>query len=142
MEMFYWTKNDINSDDILIDTNNSLDETNINKKEIILTLLGKGLFNDSNGQISNQTKEKILSILGFTDWCSFDELGELHKKRADKENLKLIKLEDPLDVDNDNIHIEQHTKFIIKDNSSSDQKFLTNLLKHIQKHKEKLNKDR
>lgn len=142
LEMFYWTKNDISCDDILIDTNNTLDESNINKKEILLTLIDKGLFTDADGKMTNQTKEKILSTLGFDNWCSFDELGELHKKRAEKENLKLIKLEDPLDVDDDKIHIEQHTKFIISDNKSQDQKFITQLIKHIQKHNEKLNKDR
>lgn len=142
LEMFYWTRNDISSDDITIDTNNSLDESNLNKKEIIISLLSKGLFADANGQISNQTKEKILTYLGFDNWCSFDELGELQKKRADKENLKLIKLEDPLDIDDDTIHIEQHTKFIIQDNNKIDQKFITLLLKHIQKHKEKLNKEK
>ena len=141
LEMFYWTKNDVCSEDISIDIINVLDETNINKKEILLTLLSKGIFNDSSGQITIQAKEKILSTLGFNDWCSFDELGELHKKRAEKENLKLIKLEDPLDVDDDRIHIEQHTKFIIKDNNL-DQKFITSLLKHIQKHKEKINKEK
>lgn len=142
LEMFYWTKNDICSEDISIDTNNSLDETNVNKKEILLSLLSNGLFSDSNGQISNQTKEKILSNLGFNDWCSFDELGELHKKRAEKENLKLIKLEEPLDIDDDKIHIEQHTKFIINDDNKLDQKFISSLLKHIQRHKEKLNKEK
>lgn len=142
LEIFYWTKNDISSDDILIDTTNNLDETNSSKKEIILTLLDKGLFSDKDGIVSSQTKEKILSSLGFDNWCSFDELGELHKKRADKENLKLIKLEDPLDVDDDKIHIEQHTKYLINDNKTSDSKFISSLIKHIQKHKEKQNKDR
>lgn len=140
LEMFYWTKNDISSDDIIIDTNNELDETNINKKELLLSLISKGIFSEDN-KINNQTKEKILHTLGFDNWCSFDEIGELHKKRADKENNKLIKLEDPLDVDDDKIHIEQHTKFIIGDHSS-DAKFISSLTKHIQKHKEKLNKDR
>lgn len=142
LEIFYWTKNDINSDDIIIDTSNTLDESNNAKKEIIITLLEKGLFEDKDGNISNQTKEKILASLGFDNWCSFDELGELHKKRADKENLKLIKLDDPLDVDDDKIHIEQHTKYLIGDNKTNDSKFITSLHKHIQKHKEKLNKDR
>lgn len=142
LEIFYWTKNDISSDDIIIDTTNTLDETNTSKKEIILSLLDKGLFSNQDGNITNQTKEKILSYLGFENWCSFDELGELHKKRAEKENIKLIKLEDPLDVDDDKIHIEQHTKYLISDNKSNDSKFITSLLKHIQKHKERLNKDR
>lgn len=141
LEMFYWTKNDISSDDILIDINNTLDETNNSKKEILLTLLDKGLFQDEKGYISNQTKEKILSSLGFDDWCSFDELNELHKKRAEKENLKLIELNEPLDVDDDKIHIEQHTKFLISDNNSTNSEFITSLTQHIQKHKEKLNRE-
>ena len=63
------------------------------------------------------------------------------KLNAEKENLKLIKLEEPLDVDDDKIHIEEHTKFIIS-NNNSDSKFISALTKHIQKHKEKLYKDR
>lgn len=142
LEIFYWTKNDISSDDIIIDITNTLDETNSSKKEIILSLLDKGLFSEKDGTISNQTKEKILSGLGFDNWCSFDELGELHKKRANKENLKLIKLEEPLDVDDDKIHIEEHTKYLIGDDKTNDTKFIASLIKHIQKHKEKLMKDR
>lgn len=138
LEIFYWTKNDISSDDILIDVCNTLDETNNSKKEILLSLLDKGIFQDENGKLSNRTKEKILSTLGFNNWCAFDELSELHKKRAEKENLKIIKLEEPLDVDDDNIHIEQHTKYLIGDNKSNDSKFITLLIKHIQRHKEKL----
>ena len=141
LELFYWTKNDISSDDIIIDAINSLDKNRINRKEILLTLLDKKLFENKDGQISNNVKEKILTELGFGEWCSFDELESLHKKRAEKENLKIIKLEEPLDVDDNKIHIEEHTKFIIN-NTNTDNKFISNLTKHIQKHKEKLYKDR
>ena len=141
LELFYWTKNDISCDDIIIDAVNSLDKNKINQKEILITLLDKKLFENKSGQISNNVKEKILTELGFGDWCYFDELEDLHKKRAEKENLKIIKLEDPLDVDDNKIHIEEHTKFIIN-NSNTDNKFISNLTKHIQKHKEKLYKDR
>ena len=141
LELFYWTKNDICSDDIIIDAVNSLDENRINQKEILLTLLDKKIFENKDGSISTQTKEKILTELGFGNWCKFDELESLHKKRAEKENLKIIKLDEPLDVDDNKIHIEEHTKFIINSNNS-DTKFITALTKHIQKHKEKLYKER
>ena len=141
LELFYWTKSDISSDDIVIDAINSLDENALNKKEVLITLLDKKLFENKDGNISNKTKEKILTSLGFGDWCNFDELENLQRKRAEKENLKIIKLEEPLDVDDDKIHIEEHTKFIIS-NKSSDQKFIASLLKHIQKHKEKQFKER
>jgi len=141
LELFYWTKNDISSDDIIIEAINSLDEDSINKKEILLSLIDKNLFSNKDGIISNTTKEKILSSLGFGNLCNFDELETHHKKRAEKENLKIIKLEEPLDVDDDKIHIEEHTKFIIS-NNHTDTKFISSLTKHIQKHKEKLHKDR
>lgn len=141
LELFYWTKNDISSDDIIIEAINNLDEDTLNKKEILLSLVDKNLFNNKDGNIPNATKEKILSCLGFSNLCHFDELENLHKKRAEKENLKLIKLEEPLDVDDDKIHIEEHTKYIIS-NNNNDSKFISNLTKHIQKHKEKQYKDR
>lgn len=141
LELFYWTKNDISCDDIIIESFNTLDKNTISKKELILSLIDKNIFNNKDGFISPQTKEKILSALGLENWCNFDELETLHKKRAEKENLKIIKLEDPLDVDNDKIHIEEHTKYIIC-NNHIDQKFITALTKHIQKHKEKQYKDR
>ena len=141
LELFYWTKNDISCDDIIINAINTLDEDTLNKKEILLTLIDKKLFETKDGNIPNQTKEKILSSLGFGNWCSFDDLDTLHRRRAEKENLRIFKLEDPLDVDDDKIHIEEHTKYIISSNQS-DQKHITSLTKHIQKHKEKLYKDR
>lgn len=137
LEMFYWTNSDISSDDIIIDTDNELDEININKKEILLTLLEKGLFNDSEGKLNNQAKEKILSTLGFDNWYSFDDIDDLHKKKAEKENNKIIPLSKPLDIDNHKIHIEQHTKFVINQENSNE-KFINLIQEHIKQHKEKL----
>lgn len=137
LEMFYWTNSDVSSDDIIIDTDNELDELNINKKEMLLTLLEKGLFNDSEGKLNNQAKEKILSTLGFDNWYSFDDIDDLHKKKAEKENNKIIPLKKPLDIDNHKIHIEQHTKFVVNQ-ENLDEEFINSIQEHIQQHKEKL----
>jgi hypothetical protein len=96
---------------------------------------------DNNGKLSTDTKQKILSELGFDNWCSFDDLDELHIKKANKENLKLIDLENPLDVDNHKLHIEQHIKYIISENSNEDD-HKNKILEHIKIHKEYLNKDK
>ena len=54
--------------------------------------------------------------------------------RAINENLKFLKLE-VLDVDNHDIHIDEHTKFIITDTANSiDDDFKNNLLEHIKQH--------
>lgn len=142
LELFYWTNNDISCDNITIDCENELDNTNSHKKELLIKLLEKGIFQDKNGTISNDTKEKILSELGFNNWCTFDDLDELHRKKASKENLELSKLEDPLEIDEHQIHIDEHTKFIIADNENNNIEHLDKLLCHINKHKQYLKEEK
>ncbi|MBE5755312.1 MAG: hypothetical protein E7341_01330 [Clostridiales bacterium] len=142
LELFYWTNNDISCDNITIDCENELDNTNSHKKELLIKLLEKGIFQDKNGTISHDTKEKILSELGFNNWCTFDDLEELHRKKASKENLTLTNLEDPLEIDEHQIHINEHTKFIIADNENTDKEYLDKLICHINKHKQYLKEDK
>ena len=139
LEIFYWTNNDISCDDLNIECENELDNSNTYKKELILKLLEKGIFLDHSGRIPNDTKEKILSELGFYNWCTFDDLDELHRKKARKENLSIINLENPFEIDNHKIHIEEHTKYIIADtNRKLDSSEITQLLNHINEHKKYL----
>ena len=142
LELFYWTNNDISCDNITIDCENELDNTNSHKKELLIKLLEKGIFQDKNGTISHDTKEKILSELGFNNWCTFDDIEELHRKKAAKENLTLTNLEDPLEIDEHQIHINEHTKFIIADNENTDKEYLDKLICHINKHKQYLKEDK
>ena len=142
LELFYWTNNDISCDNITIDCENELDNTNSHKKELLIKLLEKGIFQDKNGTISHDTKEKILSELGFNNWCTFDDLEELHRKKASKENLTLTNLEDPLEIDEHQIHINEHTKFIIADNENTDKEYLDKLICHINKHKQYIKEDK
>lgn len=142
LELFYWTNNDISCDNITIDCENELDNTNSHKKELLIKLLEKGIFQDKNGTISHDTKEKILSELGFNNWCTFDDLEELHRKKASKENLTLTNLEAPLEIDEHQIHINEHTKFIIADNENTDKEYLDKLICHINKHKQYLKEDK
>lgn len=138
LEMFYWKNNDISTSDIIIDCENELDNTNTAKKEMIIKLLEKKVFYDEHGYIPMSTQQKILTELGFSDWISFDDLNELHKKRADKENLEIIE-EDPSEIDNHQIHIDEHTKYLISDESKNitdDQR--QKLIQHIKQHKNKL----
>lgn len=136
LEIFYWTNSDLESDDVILESNNELEESDSTKKEFILKLYDMGLLSDENGKVSNSTKNKILKILGMKSWDNYESTNELHKKRANKENLELIKIETPLPVDNHQIHIEEHTRYIIENNLN--EKTKETLLKHISKHKEML----
>lgn len=139
LELFYWTNSDLNSDDIILEFNNELEESVNDKREYILKLFNAGLLSDENGNVSSSTKNKLLMILGLNTWETYDSTDELHKKRANRENIELIKLEKPLSIDNHTIHIEEHIRYLISDKAETLNIELKNkLLKHIEEHKQVL----
>lgn len=140
MQIFYWNNSDLTSDDVIFEYDNELENSTENLKSLILSLYDKGLLSDENGKTSSDAKHKILEMLGFKNWEYYDDLIENHKSRAHKENLQLLKLDSPLDIDEHSIHIVEHTKFLISDQSSNvDNDFKEKLLKHIKEHKQKQN---
>ena len=143
LQIFYWNKSNLLSDDVVFETNNELEESLSRKKETILNLYDKGLFSDANGKTSNSNKLKILNMLGFNKWDGYEDINESHRSRANKENLKLITLLIPLEVDDHEIHILEHTKFIISDKGEKeDKKFINSLINHIKDHKTQLLKNK
>ena len=143
LQIFYWNKSNLLSDDVVLETNNELEESLSRKKETILNLYDKGLLSDSNGKISSSNKLKILNMLGFNNWDGYEDINESHKSRANKENLKLITLLVPLEVDDHEIHILEHTKYIISDKGEKEDKnFINSLINHIKDHKTQLLKNK
>ncbi len=139
LEVYYWTKSDI-LEDILVDTDNELEESVTEKRKLILDLYSKGLLCDDDGKISYNNKIKILELFGLNNYNSFDNTNELHKQKAIKENNDIIKLNQPLEIDDHNIHISEHTKYIIssENNLENNKEKLNNLIKHITEHKKLL----
>ena len=136
LELFYWTNSDLNSDDVVLEFNNELEESVKEKREYILKLYNTGILSDDNGNINSNTKNKLLNLLGLNSWETYETTDELHKKKANRENLELIKLEKPLSIDNHKIHIEEHIRYLISENSDKiDIELKNKLLKHIEEHK-------
>ena len=135
IEVFYWKNSDITADDVVLDSKNELEENSYNKKDLILSLYDKGILFDSSGKISSSNKNRLLKMLGLDNWEITQDIDDLHSKRANNENLKLIKLESPLEIDNHKIHIDEHTKYIISNNENIDSEFKLKLLNHIKEHK-------
>ena len=136
LEVHYWSKSDITGD-IIIETNNELEENTNQKRALILDLYSKGLLCDNDGKISYNNKLKILELFGLKNYNTFDDTDELHRQRAIKENNNLIKLEEPLSIDNHEIHITEHTKYIISadEKQSFNKEEINNLINHINQHK-------
>lgn len=136
MELFYWNKSDITSDDVVLDTTNELGETLSQRRSMIFQLLNAGLLADENGKLSISAKQKTLEMLGFGTWENGNDLSNMHTKQAGKENIKFIEGKTPsvLSIDDHNLHIQSHTAFVLS-NEFENTDILNCLVSHIEEHK-------
>lgn len=144
VELFYWTANDINSEDIVFETENEVNESLAQKRSMIFEMLNSGLLENEDGKMSNSMRSKILEQLGFGIWEMNHDMKSMQRSSAGRENLELLEhaqINEPMDIDDDEIHVEEHTAFLLggsveKKESSNQLKNL--MLNHIDKHKERL----
>ena len=143
IEMFYYNKSDISSDDIVFDTESELGETKAQKRSLIFELLNAGLLYNEDGKLTTRIKAKTLEMLGFGMWDSQYDLEELHMKKAGKENLSLIntsEVEEALEIDNHSLHIDEHIAFMLGEEFNRNVKLKPQIkeimLRHIRQHKE------
>ena len=143
IEVFYFNSSDISSDDVVFETGNEVGETVAQKRSMVFDLLNAGLLHDENGKLSNRMRVKALDLLGFGVWENAQDINELHLKKASNENLKFlegcIKL-DPLEVDDHDIHITEHTALMLggefDKKAEKNPNLIEHVLKHIRKHKQ------
>lgn len=134
IELYYWNNSQLTSDDVVLDTINELTETPAQRKSMLLDLYKNGLLHDENGKLSNRNRTKLIESLGLGIWENSGDITSLHSKRAIKENLNLTSII-PLEVDDHQIHIEEHTKYIISDPQNISEEHLKNLQQHVLAHK-------
>ncbi len=144
LEVFYFKGNEISSDDVQFDAENETNDTLSQRRNMIFTLLDKGLLSDENGNVSNSMKAKIMENIGFGAWENSVDLSDLHIKNADQENNRLFQGEmlDVKEIDDHNLHLTQHIAFMLKVVYATevDKKLEENFLNHINLHKQKLEK--
>ena len=137
IESYYWNSGDISYEEICLESVNELTESPVQRKNMLFDLYKSGLFTDENGVVSPRIKSKIIEALGFNNYETVEDISVLHSKKAIKENLdieneKLI----ALDIDDHDIHIAEHTKFLLSDESNNYSKSQTQKIKnHIIEHK-------
>lgn len=143
IEMFYWNKSDINSDDVVFETENELNESLAQKRNMIFEIFNSGLLHDENGKLNNSVRYKLLEQLGLGIWENTQDIKTLQIKRADKENLQLLdthNIDMPREIDNHDLHINEHTCFMLSDEFEKASKRNTNIeklmLEHIRQHKQ------
>lgn len=137
VEMKAFCSNDIESDDLVFETANELEDTLASRKAMVLELYKMGLLTDSNGVLSNRTKTKIFEILGFGNWEDCRDLDEYHIKKAMRENEKMeSEISNAMSVDSHKLHIDEHIKLLVSNQVSDNQKLKDRLLAHIKEHNE------
>ena len=145
LDVFYFKGSDISSDDVQFDTDNESNDTLSQRRNMIFTLLDKGLLYDEDGKITNSMKAKIMENLGFGVWNSSVDLSDLHLKNADAENSRMkdgeeVKIKE---IDDHKLHLNQHISYMLKvvyATADVDARAEEVFLKHIRAHKAELEK--
>ena len=141
IEMFYYSSSDITSDDIELENQTDGSQTLAQRREMLFSLLDKGLLYDENGQLSNRMKCKILEMLGLGIWENAQDIKDLHIKKADNENLKMLdgvscKISE---IDDDGLHLNEHIAFMLGEDFEKRKLENSNIeklfLEHIRAHK-------
>lgn len=132
----YLDKKAVNSDDVYLMGENELLESPAKKKDTLLSLYEKGLFNDEDGKIRAEVKEKLLSILGFSDLDYQKGISRLQTEKAQKENALIRKEGLPIEIiDDDKIHIEEHLRYVFSEYDELEKQEKERLFSHIEEHK-------
>lgn len=136
VEVFYFKSSDISSDDVVLETENELNNTPTQRKAFVIELLKTGILHDAEGKINPLAKVKVLDMLGLGNWDNSQDITQLHIKKANEENLQIIET-DLLSIDDHDVHIGEHTRFIVSGQAANKgNKFKDKLLKHINEHNE------
>lgn len=141
VELFYFSSADITSDEVVFETDTELGQSLSQRRNMVFELLSRGLLSDEDGRLTNRMKSKVLEMLGFGLWENGQDLNELHIKKAQDENLKLLGGEKVkvLEVDDHDQHINEHIAFMLGGEykkHENDEKIEENFLKHIRTHKQ------
>ena len=138
-EIFYFKSSDISSDDVQFETESGGADTLTQRRNMIYTLLDKGLLTDEDGKLSQSLKSKILEMIGFGNWENSQDLDSLHIRRADNENLAMLDKEEikVKPIDDHNLHINEHIAYMLSGEyeKNATEEVENIFLKHIEEHK-------
>lgn len=134
-EVFYFKGSDIGSDDVVFETENQLSDTPATRRTMLFDLLSAGILQDDQGKLTQSSKAKILSMMGFGNWNNAQDITQLHIDRAQNENVDIDHAQ-ILPVDDHALHVEEHTRFVISNVGTADKSTIDKVLAHIQQHKQ------
>ncbi len=136
VEIFYYNSSNIDNCDVVLDTDSVQTDSVANRRSMVWQLLSTGLLTDDNGNMTSDTKSKVLSMIGFGNWEQAQDTATMHIRRADTENIDMFSAS-VLPIDDHAIHIEQHTRYVISGSAlKNSSKYQQLVLDHIAEHQQ------
>ncbi len=138
-KIIYVDKNNIVSDDAYIENENELLYSTTQKKEVIFNLYNSGLLSDDKGVMRRVTKEKVLNLMGYKDLDYQKGISSLQEEKAQQENQTLKQKQIEIEIiDDDEIHIDEHVRFILSEYNSLSSEQKERYFNHVKEHKQNL----
>ncbi len=144
VEIASFSAGNIDSEDIVFDTINDIEDTLSARRAMVYDLLKLGLFQDDSGKLPTTTKVKLFELLGFGNWEEGRNGEEMHVKKAMRENLEFERGADMVpDVYDDHaLHLGEHVKLCISTKCQQNKELRDRVAQHIGKHNELINLNR
>ena len=139
MQLKSFSASDLTAEDLTFETDNELNDTLANRRNMVLQLVQLGVLQDKEGNMSERSKSRVLELLGFGNWENAADLADCQRDAAIRENAALKesgKRPELTDVDDDALHIEEHTKAMLSQDLGKRE--VSVLGKHIAEHKARL----
>ena len=142
MKFFYVDKKAVASDEVYLISDNELFYSPAEKREMMLKLYSSGILTGEDGAVPAAVKERLLSGLGYRDLSAGRGICALQQDKASWENpyIKAEKVE-PEIVDDDSVHIEEHTRYYLSEIENMLKSERENVLYHIGRHKKNIVKN-
>lgn len=144
VRLLIWQKSDLTSDDVVIDTDNELSNTPAQRKNMVLELFKAGVFNDpETGQLTRSGRLIMMNAFKLGSWEDVTTLDELQSQEAQRENENNERGETPElnELDDDNIHVLEHTKYIYsaayRELRQNKPEAAERIMQHVRDHKAK-----
>ncbi len=134
-ELYYFDASDISADDVVFET--GYDRTPEEVKEEILHLLSLGLLKDREGNLSDETRNRVLDALGYGSFENARDISRLHIAKAERENVLLAQEDvEAAEYDDHALHTLEHLRFLLS-GGEQDAATKERVMRHLQTHRRK-----
>lgn len=136
METRMFSSSDIGCEDVRFDVEDESVNSVEQRKETVKELYEMGLLNGPDGKPDENTRLKMIELLGLGNWEAACSEEELHRKKAMRENQSFsVSVPEIESIDNHTVHINEHVSYLLQEDCplKGDRRKL--LIEHVEGHK-------